>query len=260
MARRRQIYEGKAKILYEGPEPGTLIQYFKDDATAFNAQKKGTINGKGVLNNRISEHIFTLLGNIGIPTHFIRRLNMREQLIRQVEIVPIEVVVRNVVAGSLAKKLGIEEGTPLPRTIIEYYFKDDALGDPLVTDEHILCFGWAAQEELHDMADMAIRVNDFMSGLFAGIGIRLVDFKLEFGRIFDENGYARIILADEISPDGCRLWDIASGEKLDKDRFRRDLGGEVEAYQEVARRLGLLPEGVDSAVLDLETHRKKRGK
>ncbi|MFL9840684.1 phosphoribosylaminoimidazolesuccinocarboxamide synthase [Sphingomonas sp. ST-64] len=260
MARRRQIYEGKAKILYEGPEPGTLIQYFKDDATAFNAQKKGTINGKGVLNNRISEHIFTLLGGIGIPTHFIRRLNMREQLIRQVEIVPIEVVVRNVVAGSLAKKLGIEEGTPLPRTIIEYYFKDDALGDPLVTDEHILCFGWASQEELHDMADMAIRVNDFMSGLFAGIGIRLVDFKLEFGRIFDENGYGRIILADEISPDGCRLWDIASGEKLDKDRFRRDLGGEVEAYQEVARRLGLLPEGADSAVLDLETHRKKRGK
>lgn len=260
MARRRQIYEGKAKILYEGPEPGTLIQYFKDDATAFNAQKKGTISGKGVLNNRISEHIFTLLGNIGIPTHFIRRLNMREQLIRQVEIVPIEVVVRNVVAGSLAKKLGIEEGTPLPRTIIEYYYKDDSLGDPLVTDEHILCFGWAAQEELHDMADMAIRVNDFMSGLFAGIGIRLVDFKLEFGRIFDENGYARIILADEISPDGCRLWDMASGEKLDKDRFRRDLGGEVEAYQEVARRLGLLPEGADSAVLDLETHRKKRGK
>ena len=259
MARRRQIYEGKAKILYEGPEPGTLIQYFKDDATAFNAQKKGTINGKGVLNNRISEHVFTLLGGIGIPTHFIRRLNMREQLIRQVEIVPIEVVVRNVVAGSLAKKLGIEEGTPLPRTIIEYYYKDDALGDPMVTDEHILAFGWAGQEELHDMADMAIRVNDFLSGLFAGIGIRLVDFKLEFGRIW-ENEYPRIILADEISPDGCRLWDMASGEKLDKDRFRRDLGGEVEAYQEVARRLGLLPEGADSAVLDLETHRKKRGK
>jgi len=259
MARRRQIYEGKAKILYEGPEPGTLIQYFKDDATAFNAQKKGTINGKGVLNNRISEHVFTLLGGIGIPTHFIRRLNMREQLIRQVEIVPIEVVVRNVVAGSLAKKLGIEEGTPLPRTIVEYYYKDDALGDPMVTDEHILAFGWAAQEELHDMADMAIRVNDFLSGLFAGIGIRLVDFKLEFGRIW-ENDYPRIILADEISPDGCRLWDIASGEKLDKDRFRRDLGGEVEAYQEVARRLGLFPEGDASDVLDLETHRKKRGK
>ena len=241
MARRRQIYEGKAKILYEGPEPGTLIQYFKDDATAFNAQKKGTISGKGVLNNRISEHIFTLLGHIGIPTHFIRRLNMREQLIRQVEIVPIEVVVRNVVAGSLAKRLGIEEGTPLPRTIVEYYYKDDALGDPMVTDEHILAFGWAAQEELHDMADMAIRVNDFLSGLFAGVGIKLVDFKLEFGRIWD-NDYSRIILADEISPDGCRLWDVATNEKLDKDRFRRDLGNVIESYTEVARRLGIMKE------------------
>ncbi|MBR0551314.1 phosphoribosylaminoimidazolesuccinocarboxamide synthase [Stakelama marina] len=259
MARRRQIYEGKAKILYEGPEPGTLIQYFKDDATAFNAQKKGTISGKGVLNNRISEHIFTLLAGIGVPTHFIRRLNMREQLVRQVEIVPIEVVVRNVVAGSLSKRLGVEEGQPLPRTIIEYYYKDDALGDPMITDEHVLAFGWASQDELHDMADMAIRVNDFLSGLFAGIGIRLVDFKLEFGRIWD-NDYARIILADEISPDGCRLWDMASGEKLDKDRFRRDLGGEVEAYQEVARRLGLLPEDSESAVLDLDSHRKRRGK
>jgi phosphoribosylaminoimidazole-succinocarboxamide synthase len=256
MTRRRQIYEGKAKILYEGPEPGTLIQYFKDDATAFNAQKKGTINGKGVINNRISEHVFTLLGNIGIPTHFIKRLNMREQLVRQVEIVPIEVVVRNVAAGSLSKRYGIEEGTPLSRTILKYYYKDDALGDPLITEEHIACFGWASQEELHDIADMAIRINDFMAGMFAGIGIRLVDFKLEFGRLW-ENDYARIILADEISPDGCRLWDMASGEKLDKDRFRRDLGGEVEAYQEVARRMGLLPEGSDNAVLDLETHRKK---
>jgi phosphoribosylaminoimidazole-succinocarboxamide synthase len=259
MARRRQIYEGKAKILYEGPEPGTLIQYFKDDATAFNAQKKGTISGKGVLNNRISEHVFTLLGHIGIPTHFIRRLNMREQLIRQVEIVPIEVVIRNVAAGSLSTRLGIEEGQQLPRTIVEYYYKDDALGDPMVTDEHILAFGWAAQDELHDMADMAIRVNDFLSGMFAAVGIRLVDFKLEFGRLF-ENDFSRIILADEISPDGCRLWDMVTNEKLDKDRFRRDLGGEVEAYQEVARRLGLLPEGADSAVLDLESHRKRRGK
>ncbi|MGC4252273.1 phosphoribosylaminoimidazole-succinocarboxamide synthase [Sphingobium faniae] len=259
MARRRQIYEGKAKILYEGPEPGTIIQYFKDDATAFNAQKKGTITGKGVLNNRISEHIFTLLGQIGVPTHFIRRLNMREQLVRQVEIVPIEVVVRNVAAGSLSKKLGIEEGTQLPRTLIEYCYKDDALGDPLVSEEHIACFGWATQEEMHDIADMAIRINDFMCGLFAAIGIRLIDFKLEFGRLWDGE-YSRIILADEISPDGCRLWDMATGEKLDKDRFRRDLGGEVEAYQEVARRLGLLPEGADTTVLDLDTHRKKRGK
>ena len=259
MARRRQIYEGKAKILYEGPEPGTIIQYFKDDATAFNAQKKGTISGKGVLNNRISEHIFTLLGQIGVPTHFIRRLNMREQLVRQVEIVPIEVVVRNVAAGSLSKKLGIEEGTQLPRTLIEYCYKDDALGDPLVSEEHIACFGWATQEEMHDIADMAIRINDFMCGLFAGIGIRLIDFKLEFGRLYDGD-YSRVILADEISPDGCRLWDMTTGEKLDKDRFRRDLGGEVEAYQEVARRLGLMPEGADTTVLDLDTHRKKRSK
>lgn len=258
MARRRQIYEGKAKILYEGPEPGTLIQYFKDDATAFNAQKKGTISGKGVLNNRISEHVFTLLGHIGVPTHFIRRLNMREQLIRQVEIIPIEVVLRNVAAGTLSKRLGIEEGTQLPRTIIEYYYKDDALGDPMVTEEHIACFGWASQDEMQDIQDMAIRVNDFLCGLFAGVGIRLVDFKLEFGRVWD-NDFSRVILADEISPDGCRLWDMESGEKLDKDRFRRDLGGEVEAYQEVARRLGLLPEG-DNAVLDLESHRKLRGK
>jgi phosphoribosylaminoimidazole-succinocarboxamide synthase len=212
-----------------------------------------------VLNNRISEHIFTLLGGIGIPTHFIRRLNMREQLIRQVEIVPLEVVVRNVAAGSLSKRLGIEEGTQLPRTIIEYYYKDDALGDPMVADEHIACFGWASQEEMNDIADMAVRVNDFMSGLFAGVGIRLIDFKLEFGRIW-ENDYSRIILADEISPDGCRLWDMATNEKLDKDRFRRDLGGEAEAYQDVARRLGLLPDGEANMVLDLDTHRKKRGR
>ena len=185
MARRRQIYEGKAKILYEGPEPGTLIQYFKDDATAFNAQKRGTISGKGVINNRISEHIFTALQVIGVPTHFIRRLNMREQLIRQVEIIPIEVVVRNVAAGSLSKRLGIEEGTQLPRTIIEYYYKDDALGDPMIADEHIACFGWATQDEMNDIADMAIRVNDFLSGMFAAIGIRLIDFKLEFGRVWD---------------------------------------------------------------------------
>ena len=260
MSRRRQIYEGKAKILYEGPEPGTIIQYFKDDATAFNAQKRGTINGKGVLNNRISEHIFVALATIGVPTHFIRRLNMREQLVRQVEIVPIEVVIRNVAAGSLSKRLGIEEGTQLPRTIIEYYYKDDALNDPMVADEHIACFGWASQDEMNDIADMAIRVNDFMCGLFAGIGIRLVDFKLEFGRIW-ENDFSRVILADEISPDGARLWDMKSNEKLDKDRFRQDLGGVEEAYQEVARRLGLLPEdGDDNAVLDLDSHRKKRGK
>lgn len=257
--RRRQIYEGKAKILYEGPEPGTIIQYFKDDATAFNAQKKGTISGKGVLNNRISEHLFTMLNGIGIPNHFIRRLNMREQLVRQVEIIPIEVVVRNIAAGSLSTRYGIEEGTPLSRSILEYYYKDDALNDPMCTEEHIAAFGWANQEEMHDIADMAIRVNDFLSGLFAGVGIKLVDFKMEFGRLW-ENEFARVILADEISPDGCRLWDMRTNEKLDKDRFRRDLGGEVEAYQEVARRLNLLPEGTVNTVLDLEKHRRKVGK
>ena len=172
---------------------------------------------------------------------------------------PIEVVVRNVAAGTLSQRLGIEEGTQLPRTIIEYYYKDDALGDPMIADEHIACFGWASQEEMNDIADMAIRINDFLCGLFAGIGIRLIDFKLEFGRLW-ENDYARIILADEISPDGCRLWDMSSGEKLDKDRFRRDLGGEAEAYQEVARRLGLLKEGDANMVLDLDSHRKMRGK
>ena len=259
MSRRRQIYEGKAKILYEGPEPGTLIQYFKDDATAFNAQKRGTISGKGVLNNRISEHIFTLLGQIGIPTHFIRRLNMREQLIRQVEIIPIEVVVRNVAAGTLSTRLGIEEGTQLPRAILEYFYKDDALGDPMIADEHIACFGWASQEEMNDIADMAVRVNDFMCGLFGAVGITLVDFKVEYGRIWEQE-FSRVILADEISPDGCRLWDMTTNEKLDKDRFRRDLGGEAEAYQEVARRLGLLPEGEANMVLDMEHHRQKRGR
>ena len=258
MSRRRKIYEGKAKILYEGPEPGTIIQYFKDDATAFNAQKKGTINGKGVINNRISEHVFTALGNIGIPTHFIRRLNMREQLVRQVEIVPIEVIIRNTAAGSLSKRLGIEEGTPLPHTLLEYCYKDDALGDPLVAEEHIACFNWATNEEMQDISAMAIRVNDFLCGMFAAIGIKLVDFKLEFGRFYDGD-FSRIILADEISPDGCRLWDMTTGEKLDKDRFRRDLGGEVEAYQEVARRLGLLPEDGDNEVVDFSEHKEKRG-
>ena len=259
MTRRRKIYEGKAKILYEGPEPGTIIQYFKDDATAFNAQKKGTINGKGVINNRISEHVFTALNNIGVPNHFIRRLNMREQLVRQVEIVPIEVIIRNVAAGSLSKRLGIEEGTPLPHTLLEYCYKDDALGDPLVAEEHIACFNWASNEEMQDISAMAIRVNDFLSGMFAAIGIRLIDFKLEFGRLYDGE-FSRIILADEISPDGCRLWDMETGEKLDKDRFRRDLGGEVEAYQEVARRLGLLRDELEPEVLDFASHKEKKGK
>jgi phosphoribosylaminoimidazole-succinocarboxamide synthase len=184
---------------------------------------------------------------------------MREQLIRQVEIVPIEVIVRNVAAGTLSKRLGIEEGTPLPHTLLEYCYKDDSLGDPLVAEEHIACFGWATQEEMQDISSMAIRINDFLCGMFAAIGIRLVDFKLEFGRLFDGD-FSRIILADEISPDGCRLWDIETGEKLDKDRFRRDLGGEAEAYQEVARRLGLMPDESEGAVLDMVSHRLRKGK
>jgi phosphoribosylaminoimidazole-succinocarboxamide synthase len=242
LARRKQIYEGKAKVLFEGPEPGTLVQYFKDDATAFNNKKKGTITGKGVLNNRISEHLMLRLHDIGIPTHFVRRLNMREQLIREVEIIPIEVVVRNIAAGSISQRLGIPEGTALPRSIVEYYYKKDELNDPMVSEEHITAFGWAATPEIDDILNMSLRINDFLIGLFLGIGIRLVDFKLEFGRLYD-NEEVRIVLADEISPDNCRLWDASTNEKMDKDRFRRDLGKIEEAYQEVARRLGILPEG-----------------
>ena len=241
MPRRRKVYEGKAKVLFEGPEPGTLVQYFKDDATAFNNEKHGIITGKGVLNNRISEYIMTRLGEVGVPTHFVRRLNMREQLIREVEIIPVEVIVRNVAAGSLSKRLGLAEGTPLPRSIVEYCYKSDELGDPLVTEEHITCFGWASAPELDEMMSLSLRVNDFLYGLFVGVGIRLVDFKVEFGRLYNDED-VRIVLADEISPDSCRLWDLESNEKLDKDRFRRDMGGVAEAYQEVARRLGILPE------------------
>ena len=183
-----------------------------------------------------------------MPTHFIRALNMREQLIREVEIIPVEVVVRNVAAGSLSKKLGIDEGTVLPRSIIEFYYKNDELHDPMVSEEHITAFGWATPQEIDDMMALALRINDFLTGLFLGIGIRLVDFKVEFGRLY-EGDMVRVVLADEISPDCCRLWDTRTNDKLDKDRFRRDMGGLVEAYQEVARRLGVL----------VETEPKRRG-
>ncbi|MGY9006337.1 MAG: phosphoribosylaminoimidazolesuccinocarboxamide synthase [Alphaproteobacteria bacterium] len=242
MSRRKQIYEGKAKVLFQGPQPGTIVQYFKDDATAFNNQKKGTITGKGVLNNRISELLMTRIAEIGIPTHFIKRLNMREQLVREVEIIPVEVVIRNIAAGTLSKRLGIEEGTPLPRSILEYYLKNDELGDPIISEEHVTAFNWATHRELDEIVNMSLRINDFMTGLFQGIGIRLVDFKLEFGRWYDGEEM-RVVLADEISPDSCRLWDLKTNEKMDKDRFRRDMGKVEEAYQEVARRLGILPEG-----------------
>jgi phosphoribosylaminoimidazole-succinocarboxamide synthase len=241
MNRRRRVYEGKAKILYEGPEPGTLVQHFKDDTTVLHPKKTEVIDGKGVLNNRISEYIFSQLNRMGIPTHFIRRLNMREQLIREVEIIPLEVVVRNVAAGSLATRLGIEEGTVLPRSIIEFYYKNDELDDPMVSEEHITAFGWAAPQEIDDIMALAIRVNDFLSGPFLGVGIQLVDFKIECGRLY-EGDLMRIVLADEFSPDSARLWDSQTAEKMDKDRFRRDMGGLIEAYQEVARRLGIMNE------------------
>ena len=235
----RRIYEGKAKILYEGPEPGTYIQFFKDTATAFNGEKKETIEGKGALNNLISEYLYTKLNGLGIPTHFIKRINMRSQLIKAVEIIPLEVVVRNIAAGSIAKRLGLVEGTALPQTIIEFHYKKDALNDPLVSTEHINAFGWATAQELDDIIHYASRINDFLTGLFLGVGIQLVDFKLEFGRIWQDE-IPHILLADEISPDCARLWDVTTKKKMDKDRFRQELGGMIEAYREIAQRFGLL--------------------
>ena len=237
-ANREKLYEGKAKILYKGPDAGTLIQYFKDDATAFNAQKKAVLNGKGALNNLISAHLFPALGALGIPHHFIKRISDREQLIKQVQIVPIEVIIRNVAAGSICSRLGLTEGAPLPKTLIEFCLKNDALGDPIIAAEHIDVLGLATPFEMDKIAEMSLRINDFLSGLFMAIGVKLIDFKLEFGRLETEDG-VQIVLADEISPDNCRLWDSDTDEKMDKDRFRRDLGGLVEAYSEIARRLGL---------------------
>jgi phosphoribosylaminoimidazole-succinocarboxamide synthase len=241
MARRKKIYEGKAKILYEGPEPGTFVQYFKDDATAFNAQKKDVFEGKGVLNNRLSEFFMTGLNQIGVPTHFIKRINMREQLIRQVEIIPLEVIVRNFAAGSLSKRLGMEEGTPLPRPIVEYSYKNDALGDPMVSEEYIVAFGWANQQDLDDIIALALRVNDFLSGVMMGVGIRLADFKIEVGRIW-EGDYMRLIVADEISPDSCRLWDMRLPER--PDGSLPDPQPMNDVYTELARRLGVMPSNV----------------
>ena len=241
MNKGKKLYEGKAKILYEGPEKGTAIQHFKDDATAYNNQKKTTIEGKGVLNNRISEHILNNLNQIGIKTHLMKRLNMREQLVRLVEIIPVEFIIRNIATGSLTKKLGIADGTILSKPLIEYSYKNDELGDPLIAREHILEFKWASQKELDMINDYCLRINDFMQGMFRAVGIKLVDFKLEFGRV-NIDGKKEILLADEISPDTCRLWDVISEKKLDKDRFRKDLGNIIQAYQEVARRLGIIHE------------------
>jgi phosphoribosylaminoimidazole-succinocarboxamide synthase len=237
MSDRQPLYEGKAKIIYPGPDAGTLVQYFKDDATAFNAQKKDVITGKGVLNNFISEHIMGRLAEAGVTTHFIKRLNDREQLIRALEIIPVEVVVRNVAAGSICPRLGLTEGDDMPSTLVEFCLKDDALGDPIIAREHILTFGWAGAAEFDAMVAETHRINALLTDIFAAIDVRLIDFKLEFGR--PTNGGGGIMLADEISPDNCRLWQVGTDEKMDKDRFRRDLGGLTEAYEEIARRLGV---------------------
>ena len=241
MKKGKKLYEGKAKIIYATSDKSLVIQYFKDDATAFNNLKKSTIEGKGVLNNRISEHILTNLTQIGIKNHLVKRLNMREQIIKLVEIIPIEFIVRNVATGSITKRLGIEEGTVLKHPLLEYCLKNDKLGDPLIAEEHILAFDWATKLELEKVKKMILRINDFMIGMFRGVGIKLIDFKLEFGRL-KENGKTEVILADEISPDTCRLWDSITDKKLDKDRFRKDLGDLIPAYTEVAKRLGILHE------------------
>ena len=241
MNKGKKIYEGKTKILYEGPEKGTAIQHFKDDATAFNNQKKSSVEGKGVLNNRISEHILNNLNQIGIKTHLLKRLNMREQLVKLLEIIPLKFIVRNIATGSLTKRLGISEGTVLSNPLIEYSYKNGDLCDPLIAREHIIEFNWATNSELDLIKNHCLRINDFMQGMFRGIGIKLVDFKLEFGRL-EIDDKKEILLADEISPDTCRLWDVISEKKLDKDRFRKDLGNIMQAYQEVARRLGIMHE------------------
>ena len=239
MKKGKKLYEGKAKIIYASPEKSLVIQHFKDNATAFNNQKKATIDGKGILNNRISEYILSNLNEVGIKNHLIKRINMREQLVKSVEIIPIEFVVRNIATGSLTKRLGIEEGTILDYPLIEYCLKNDDLGDPLVSREHILSFNWMNIMELELINDQCKRINDFLQGMFRGVGIKLVDFKLEFGRSGQDN---EIILADEISPDTCRLWDSRTEKNFDKDIFRKDLGNLIEGYQEVAKRLDILHE------------------
>ena len=239
MKKGKKLYEGKAKIIFASPEKNLVIQHFKDDATAYNNQKKASVEGKGILNNRISEHILSSLKDVGIENHLIKRLNMREQLIDFVDIIQIEFVLRNIATGSLTKRLGIEDGTILKKPLIEFCYKNDDLGDPLVAREHIYAFDWASELELESIIQKCFRINDFLQGMFKGIEIKLVDFKVEFGK---RKSDGRIILADEISPDTCRLWDADTDKKLDKDRFRKDLGNIMEAYQEVAKRLGILHE------------------
>lgn len=250
MIKGKKLYEGKAKIIYATSDKNLVIQYFKDDATAFNNQKKSVIEGKGVLNNRISEYILSNLSQIGIKNHFVKRLNMREQLIKLVEIIPIEFVLRNVATGTITKRLGVEDGTVFKEPLVEFFLKNDQLQDPLVSENHILAFEWATKEELDKIKKIILRINDFMVGMFKGVGIKLIDFKLEFGRIKVDDKY-EIILADEISPDTCRLWDSVSDKKLDKDRFRKDLGDLIPAYTEVAKRLGILHEQTNLSAVNV---------
>lgn len=233
MEKKELLYEGKAKKVYATEDPELYIVSYKDDATAFNGLKKGTIVGKGVINNQVSNFLMEGLEKTGIPTHLVRQLSERDTLVKKVKIVPLEVIVRNIAAGSLAKRLGLEEGTKMSAPVLEYCYKDDALGDPMVNEYHIRAMNIATDKELAQIADYSFRVNDYLISRFAAIGITLVDFKIEFGRTSD----GTIILADEISPDTCRLWDTATGDKLDKDRFRRDLGHVEEAYTEIRKRL-----------------------
>jgi len=230
--KREMFYEGKAKRLYTTSDPDLVIQYFKDDATAFNAKKRGTIEDKGVMNNRMSELFFTLLERAGVRTHFVRRLDDREMLCKRLDIVPVETVVRNIVAGSMAKRLGREEGAPLKQPVVEYYYKSDPLDDPLIYAEHAIEFGWATASEIEQIKSLALKVNEVLKRFLDERGVLLVDFKLEFGRHKGE-----ILLGDEICPDTCRFWDKQTRQKLDKDRFRRDLGGVEEAYHEMLRRV-----------------------
>lgn len=228
-----QIYEGKAKKVFLTDDPKVVLVDYKDDATAFNGLKKGSIAGKGAINNRVTNHLMKMLEQKGIPTHFIEELSPRETLVKKVSIVPLEVIVRNIAAGSLSKRLGLPEGTKLQKTVLEYCYKDDALGDPMVNEYHIAAMGWATEQEVALIASYALKVNDILSAYLKDLNIELIDFKLEFGKIAD----GTIVLADEISPDTCRFWDSVTHEKLDKDRFRRDLGNVEGAYQEILKRL-----------------------
>jgi phosphoribosylaminoimidazole-succinocarboxamide synthase len=243
MAKREQLYEGSEKILLEGPEPSSLVMHFKDSVTAFNNQKQGTIVGKGVLNNRISGFLMSRLNDMGIPTHFIKNINMREQLIQEAQVFPIRVIVRNLSAGEIVGSFGIEEGSVFPQPLIEFRIKSDELKDPVASRDHLDYLCGVSVEEQETIRRIVLRANDLISGIFFGVGMRLIDVEFELGRVFDEElGSLELIIVDEISPDTCRLWDLSSGEKLDRDRFRDNLGQVEQAYQEVARRLGVLAE------------------